>query len=69
MKKSLFIGGVIVGSVVTRWWRVIAKEGIKAGILAGERFEELAHIAREELEDVTAEATAELERKPFRVEP
>lgn len=67
MNKTVFVGGLVIGSVLTKWWRVIAKEGIKAGMVAGERFEELAQVAREELEDVTAEATSELEQKPVRV--
>lgn len=67
MNKTIFLGGLVIGSVVTKYWRVLAKEGIKAGIVASGRFEELAQVAREELEDVTAEATSELEHKPVRV--
>jgi hypothetical protein len=60
MKKTLFVAGLVSGVVLTQWWRSLAKEGIKFGIQAGQRLSEISQKAREELEDVAAEATHEL---------
>jgi hypothetical protein len=60
MKKTLYLAGLVSGVVLTHWWRSLAKEGIKFGIQAGQRLNEISQKAREELEDVAAEATHEL---------
>ena len=60
MKKVLFFAGLVSGVVVANHWRSLTKEGIKAGIRTGRRLQELSHQALEDLEDVTAEATAEI---------
>lgn len=63
MKKTSFIVGILSGIFLAQWWRVLIKEGIKAGIVASHKIEELSQVAREELEDVAAEATEELAKK------
>lgn len=60
MKKTLFLTGLVSGVVLANWWRELAKEGIKLGIQAGHKINEISQKAKEELEDVAAEATAEL---------
>ena len=60
MKKLTFLMGFAAGAIVTRWWRPIMKETIKAGIQAEGKINELTQIAREELEDVATEATEEV---------
>lgn len=59
MKKTLFVAGLVSGVVLSNWWRSLAKGGIKLGIQAGQRLTEISQRAREELEDVAAEATQE----------
>lgn len=66
MKKILFAGGFLSGVLLASFWRTVAKEGIKFGIQAGSKVGEIAQKAREELEDVTAEATEELSPKQKR---
>lgn len=63
MKKTLFVAGLVSGVVLTRWWRSLAKGGIKLGIQAGQRLNEISQKAREELEDVAAEATHDIARQ------
>ena len=62
--KWPFIGGLFAGLVsgliLAPHWRGVAKGGIKAGIRAGRNLKEFSQKAMEELEDVTAEAAAEL---------
>lgn len=61
MKKStLFLAGLGLGVYVAHKWRNLAKEGMKLGIQAGQKLNEISQQAREEIEDVAAEATAEL---------
>lgn len=60
MKKLVFFIGIILGAVVTRWWRPILKETIKAGLGAEGKINELAQIAREEVGDLATEATEEV---------
>ena len=59
MKKTMFFAGLVSGVVLSRWWRSLAKEGIKLGIHAGQRLSEMSQKAREEIEGVAAEATQE----------
>ena len=60
MKKSTFFVGLVVGVIVGKNWRPIAKTGIKAGIRAGRKVRELSQQAMEDLGDVTAEAVEEV---------
>lgn len=61
MKKAIFFfAGLASGIVLTRNWRPLAKGGIKAGIRAGRKLKEVSQQAVEDIEDVTAEAVAEL---------
>ncbi len=60
MKLVLFGTGLASGVVLTHFWRVLVKEGIKLGMQAGVRLNQISQKAREEIEDVAAEANAEL---------
>jgi hypothetical protein len=64
MKKTTFfvglVSGVVSGVVLSQTWRVLAKEGIKAGIKTGRKMRELSQQALEDLEDIAAEANAEV---------
>ncbi len=60
MKKLTFLAGLATGAVLVRWWRPLLKETIKAGIQAEGKINELAQVAREEIEDVATEATEEM---------
>jgi len=61
MKKgTMFLAGLAVGVYVTQKWRTLAKDGIKLGMQAGQKLNEISQQAREEIEDMTAEAKAEL---------
>lgn len=66
MKKVFFVGGFFSGVVLASCWRTVAKQGIKLGIQTGQKIGEIAQTAREELEDVAAEATEELAPKQKR---
>lgn len=63
-KKSLFLGGIITGVasgvVLSQTWKVLMKEGIKAGILAGRKIREVSQQAMEDVEDIAAEAAQEV---------
>ncbi len=63
-KKSLFTIGLITGVVLSRTWRVLAKEGIKVGIQAGRKVKELSQQAMEDIEDIAAEAAEEVQEAP-----
>ncbi|HVR95034.1 MAG TPA: hypothetical protein VMW27_00360 [Thermoanaerobaculia bacterium] len=60
MKKTLFFAGLVSGVVLSRWWRSLAKQGIKLGIQAGQT---LSEIAREELGEAATEADQEMPPK------
>jgi hypothetical protein len=57
------LAGVVSGVVLARYWRGLAKEGIKTGIRAGRKIKEISQQAMEDLEDVAAEATEELSQE------
>jgi hypothetical protein len=59
-KKALFLAGLFSGIVISKNWRTISKQGIKAGIRAGRKVREFSQQAIEDIEDVTAEAIEEL---------
>jgi hypothetical protein len=63
MKKTVFVVGVLSGVVLSQTWKVITKEGIKAGIRAGRKFKELSQQAIEDIEDIAAEASEEVSQK------
>lgn len=63
MKKTLFVVGLLSGVVLSQTWKVITKEGIKAGIRAGRKFKELSEQALEDIEDIAAEAADEVSQK------
>ena len=58
-KGAFFLTGLAAGVALTYWWRPLAKRGMRLGIQATHKLNELSQKAREELEDVAAEATAE----------
>lgn len=63
-KKSVYTVGLISGLVLAGTWRVLAKEGIKAGIQAGRKLREISQQAMEDIEDIAAEATEEVSQRP-----
>jgi hypothetical protein len=66
MKKKItfsFLAGMAAGIVLVPNWRSAAKKGIKAGIKGGRRIREFSQQAIQDLEDVAAEATSELEEQ------
>jgi hypothetical protein len=60
MKKLVFVVGFISGAIVVHKWRTVAKHSIKGGILAARKLKEISEQVKEDLEDVTAEATDEI---------
>ncbi len=64
-KRTLFAGlvGLASGVVLAQNWKTLAKEGIKFGILAGQKVREISQQAMEDIEDLTAEATQELSQR------
>jgi hypothetical protein len=68
-KKTVFLlGGFVLGVGVSKYWRELTKQGIKVGIQAGQKFDELSQVAREELSDVAAEAQSELANESARAD-
>lgn len=63
MKKGVFVVGLVSGLVLARTWKVLTKEGIKVGIRAGRKLNELSQQVMEDIEDMTAEALEELEKE------
>lgn len=63
-RKTVFTVGIVSGLVLARTWRVLAKEGIKYGIQAGRKVREISQQAMEDIEDIAAEATAEVPAPP-----
>jgi hypothetical protein len=61
MRKKSFFVGLLSGVVLAYNWRVITKQGIKLGIQAGRKVREISQQALEDIEDVAAEATEEVE--------
>jgi hypothetical protein len=59
-KKSVYTLGIVSGLFLAGTWRVLAKEGIKIGIHAGRKAKELSQQVWEDIEDIAAEATAEV---------
>lgn len=63
-KNMFFLGGLVTGIasgvVLSQTWKVLMKEGIKAGILAGRRIREVSQQAIEDVEDIAAEAAEEV---------
>ncbi len=64
-KRSMapFLTGLTAGVLIAANWRKIAKEGIKFGIVAGRKLNEVSAEALEDLQDLTAEAVEELGEK------
>jgi hypothetical protein len=60
MKKSTYLLGVASGLVLASSWKFLAKEGIKAGVLAGRQVKKISDQVMEDLEDARAEAFDEL---------
>lgn len=68
MWKGLYVlVGVAIAPVVKAVFRDVgrplAKQTVRFGLRAADRIQELAHEVREDLEDLSAEARAELKRE------
>ncbi|HEX7828884.1 MAG TPA: hypothetical protein VF787_04485 [Thermoanaerobaculia bacterium] len=61
IRLVIFGVGLIAGAAMKHKWRSIAKEGIKTGVRASRKIREISEEAMEELEDVAADAMAELD--------
>lgn len=63
MKRGglIFVVGLAAGVAVRHRWRKLAKESIKAGVRATRAIREVSEEAMEELEDIAAEAMAEVD--------
>lgn len=63
-KKKLFLGGLVAGVasgvVLSQTWKLLMKQGIKAGILAGRKIREVSQQTMEDVEDIAAEAAQEV---------
>jgi hypothetical protein len=60
MKKISYLLGVVSGVVITNYWRVLVKQGVKAGVRAGRAVREVSQQAMEDVQDASAEALEEL---------
>jgi hypothetical protein len=60
MKKISYLLGVASGVVLTNYWRVLVKQGVKAGVRAGRAVREVSQQAMEDVQDASAEALEEL---------
>jgi len=56
-KHGTFVFGVATGVALAYWWRPLLKGTIRAGIQAEGTINKMVQVAREELQDVVAEAT------------
>lgn len=56
-KQLTFVVGVATGVALARWWRPLLKETIRAGLQAEGTINKMVQVAREEIQDVVAEAT------------
>jgi hypothetical protein len=74
-KKTLFVGGLVSGLVLSQTWRSLTKVGLKLGIHAGHKAREFSHQALEDLADIRAEVAEEMKAKaeapkaPFKRDP
>lgn len=66
MKKRTFFAGLVglaSGVVLAQNWKMLTKESIKFGILAGIKVREISQQAMEDIEDLTAEAAQEISQR------
>lgn len=63
MKKSTYLLGVASGLVLASSWKILVKEGIKAGVRAGRQVKKISDQVMEDLEDARAEAIDELQEQ------
>lgn len=63
MKKTTYVVGIASGLLLARYWKVIVKEGIKAGVMAGQQIKKVSDQVLEDMEDASAEAFDELQEK------
>lgn len=61
-KRTLLVGlaGLASGVLLAQHWRPLTKEGIKLGLKAKSKFQEVSQQAMEDFSDLTAEANQEL---------
>lgn len=62
-KGILFLAGVVIGPVLKPILRPLAREIVKGGLIAGAYIHRVAAEAREDLDDLAAEAKTELDAK------
>jgi hypothetical protein len=62
-KAVLFLAGVVAAPIVKPVLRPVAREAVKGGLMLSNYVHKLALEVREDLEDLTAEAAAEINSK------
>jgi len=60
MKKAIYVAGVVSGVVIAKHWKLLVKEGVKAGARAGQAVRRVSEEALEDIQDASAEALEEL---------
>jgi uncharacterized membrane protein len=64
-----FVAGVLLSPKVRRVVRPALREVVKAGMVVGTQVQQLASEVKEDLEDITAEASAEIRARGGAVSP
>jgi gas vesicle protein len=64
-----FVAGMLVAPGVKKILRPIFKEVVKAGMVVGTQIQQVASGVKEDLEDITAEASAEIRTKDGEISP
>lgn len=64
-----FVAGMLVAPQVKKLLRPVVKEVVKAGMVVGTQIQQVASGVKEDLEDITAEASAEVRTKGGAVAP
>lgn len=60
MKRTIYLLGVVSGVVIAKYWKPLVKEGVKAGVRAGQAVRRVSEEALEDIQDASAEALEEL---------
>jgi hypothetical protein len=60
MKKAAYVFGMLSGVVLANYWKLLVKEGVKAGVRAGQAVRRVSEEALEDIQDASAEALEEL---------
>ena len=64
-----FVAGMLAAPQVKKLLRPVVKEVVKAGLVIDNQIQQVASGVKEDLEDITAEASAEIRTKDGEVSP